>query len=260
MAADDILGFAIEEEDDFDPVAEGDFTEEDTEPIEDVPQQNEEVPAQVRGRRGAYDADRYDCVENAIEALFKNNAGRRFVMLDIIEFCTNPRTESEVAAFVTERQQANASVYGPATLCRHLERSGALTCEVPETADTVVEDNGVEYLEIKDDAEVVWTSTDAGLHVLANHREGTAVRDLVLGKEPQYEAVYAKLLAFLAEQPRKKAEIDELLQDEPVLQVPPRRAPSHFVDMLEGREGIEWTRAGWTLTEAGRRFYQELCG
>lgn len=260
MAVDDLLGFTIEEEDGFDPFAEGDFAGVDDEPVEGVPVQ-EEVPECVRGRHGAYDAQRFDHPEEAIELLMKNNAGRRFVLLDIIEFCTNTRSSGEVEAFVDKRQQSNFSVYDAATLCRMLERSGALTVRRPiETTNALVEDDGVEYLEIKEVDEPAWTSTDAGLRVLAAHREGAAVRDLVLGKEPHYREIYCKLLAFLADGPRSKTQIDELLQDEPVLQVPPRRSPGHFVDMLEGREGIEWTCDGWALTEAGRRLWRELAG
>lgn len=252
MANDDILGFEIEDEEEFDPFS--DDAPEDDEGIEEMPMVSE-LPEQVR-RHGAYDADKYGCAEDAIESLMSHNPGRRPVFLKIIEYCTEPRTESEVAAVVDAAQASNASVYGPATLCRMLERSGALTCEVPETADEVVEDDGTEYLEIKEAPEARWTATDAGLAVAAAHREGGPLREL-LAREAQYEPVYRKLLAFCAAAPRTKKEIDALIDGDPLVQRP-RRYSNHFVELLESREALAWVDGRWTLTELGERFWNEM--
>lgn len=255
MATDDeALGFEIEDEDGFDPFAEGDFAEEEDDHIEDIPTLTE-MPEKIR-RRGAFDAQRYACAEDAIEALMKSNPGRRPVFLKIIDFCCEPRTESEVAELVNAAQASNYSVYSPATLCAMLERSGALTCEVPETADEVVEDDGVEYLQIKDAPEARWTATDAGLTVVAVHRETGPLADL-LAREAQYEPVYRKLLEFCSGTPRSKAELDALIDADPLVQQP-RRYSNHFIELLEGRDGMAWENGKWTLTELGERFWAEI--
>jgi hypothetical protein len=254
MATDDILGFDIEDDDEFDPFADGDFVEEDDDSIEEVPELTE-LPESIK-KSGVYDAARYATPEEAIETLLKKNPGRKPVMLALIEYCTQTRTASEVEAFVEAAQASNHSVYNGSTYGRMLVTAGALTFTPAVTAEEASEDNGVEYLEIVDEQEATWTATDAGLAVVSAHREGSGLRDLLV-KEAVYEPVYRKLLAFVYEQPRKKPEIDALINDDPLVQSP-RRFASHFVELLESREGMAWQDGRWTLTDLGRRFWEEI--
>jgi ribulose bisphosphate carboxylase small subunit len=254
MANDTDLGFDIEEEDEFDPFAEGDFVEEDDGTIEEVPELTE-LPEEVR-KHGAYDVSRYGSAEEATEALLKKNPGRKPVFLGIIEYCCDTRTASEVDAFVEKAQASNFSVYNGATLCRMLKTSGALEFTPAVTAEAASEENGVEYLEIVEEKEATWTATDAGLAVVAAHREGNDLREL-LAKEAQYEPIYRRLFAFCYEQPRKKPEIDELINHDPLVQKP-RRFASHFVELLESREAMAWVDGHWTLTDLGRSFWEQI--
>ena len=253
MAASDAFSFDFDDEDEFDPLAD-DVVADDDEEILDVPQVTE-MPEEGR-KPSVFAKERFATPHDAIEELFKRNPGRKPVFLSIIEFCTEPRTTTEVGELVASAQEHNRSVYSPMTLCSILERSGALTSEVPETADEVVEDNGVEYLEIKEAPDAVWTSTDAALEVLASHREGSALRTLLKVEEPQYRTIYERLLRFCAEEPRKKPAIDAIIDDDPLVQNP-RRYSNHFIELLESREAMEW-RNGWALTEIGERYLQEL--
>ena len=253
MAASDAFSFDFDDEDEFDPLAD-DVVADDDEEILDVPQVTE-MPEEGR-KPSVFAKERFATPHDAIEELFKRNPGRKPVFLSIIEFCTEPRTTTEVGELVASAQEHNRSVYSPMTLCSILERSGALTSEVPETADEVVEDNGVEYLEIKEAPDAVWTSTDAALEVLASHREGSALRTLLEVEEPQYRTIYERLLRFCAEEPRKKPAIDAIIDDDPLVQNP-RRYSNHFLELLESREAMEW-RNGWALTEIGERYLQEL--
>lgn len=254
MAASDAFGFDFDDEEEFDPLADDGVADEDDEGILDVPPVTEmpEEPA----RPSVFAKERFETPNDAIEELFRRNPGRKPVFLQIIEYCTEPRTTTEVGALVASAQEHNRSVYTPMTLCSILERSGALTSEAPETADEVVEDDGVEYLEVKDAPDAVWTSTDAALEVLASHREGGALRTLLEVEEPQYRTVYERLLRFCAGEPRKKAAIDAIIDDDPLVQSP-RRYSNHFIELLESREALEW-RDGWALTELGERYLQEV--
>lgn len=255
MSQTDAFSFDLDDEDEFDPLTDGDVVDEDDdEGIVDVPKVTEMPEEAVRP--SVFAKERFETPHEAIEELFKRNPGRKPVFLDIIEYCTEPRTTTEVGELVANVQEHNRSVYTPMTLCSILERSGALTSEVPETADEVVEDDGVEYLEIKQAPDAIWTSTDAALEVLASHREGSALRTLIEVEEPQYRTIYERLLNFCAEEPRKKPAIDAIIDDDPLVQSP-RRYSNHFIELLESREALEW-RDGWTLTDLGRRYLESI--
>lgn len=250
----DAFAFDLEDDTEFDPLADDVLAEDEDEGLVDMPVMAE-MPAHAC-KPSVFSKERFASAHEAIEELFKRNPGRKPVFLDIIEFCTEPRTTTEVAEVVAKAQEHNRSVYTPMTLCSILERSGALVSEIPETADEVVEENGVEYLEVKEAPDATWTSTDAALEVLADHREGGGLRSLIRTEEPQYRTVYERLLRFCAEEPRTKPAIDALIDDDPLVQNP-RRYSNHFIELLESREALVWQQ-GWVTTELGRRYLDEL--
>lgn len=255
MAAhEDIIGLVLEEEQgDFDPFEDSEAQDGD-DGITDLPVMSE-MPEHMH-RRGMYDADRYEKPEDAIEALLRNNPGRKPVLLKIIEGCTDALPMGEVEKIVSQAQASNASVYSATTLCAMLERCGALTRSEPEREEKVVVEEGVEYREVGEEQEPLWTATDAGLTVVATHREGGALREL-LAREAEYESIYMRLLAFCAEEPRTKPQIDKIIDDDPLVQRP-RRYSNHFIELLENREAMEWVDGKWTLTELGREFLAQI--
>lgn len=255
-------GIYVEDEEEFDPLAE-DFSlaQEDAEAQDDgivdlpiVP----EMPEALRGR-SVFDRARFESAQQAIEELLRRNPGRAPVFLAIIEACCDTRTTSEVAQVVEHAQAENRSVYTPLSLCTILERAGALTSEVPESAEEVVEQDGdIEYLEIREAPEARWTATDDGLTVLAEHREGAALRELLRSpSELSYRPIYERVLSFCAERPRAKCDIDALIDDDPLVQSP-RRYSNHFIELLESREALAWHDGGWNATELGRRYLDEI--
>lgn len=254
MAATDVFAFDLEDDDEFDPLSDDGLADDEDEGLVDVPVMTE-MPEQPH-KPSVFAKERFASPHEAIEELFKRNPGRKPVFLQIIEFCTEPRTTSQVAEVVAQAQEHNRSVYTPMTLCSILERSGALTSQIPETADEVVEDNGMEYLEVKEAPEATWTSTDAALEVLSAHREGAGLRTLIEDEEPQYRPIYERLLRFCAEEPRMKPAIDAIIDDDPLVQNP-RRYSNHFIELLENREALAW-RQGWTTTELGQRYLESL--
>ena len=102
-----------------------------------------------------------------------------------------------------------------------------------------------------------WTSTDDGLTVLAAHREGSALEELLASDtESVYLPVYERVLAFCAQEPRTKPQIDAIVDDDPLVQKP-RRYSNHFIELLENREALSWHDGGWNATDLGRRYLEK---
>lgn len=253
--------------DDFEPA---EAAEEDG--IVDLPVMAE-MPSDLKPK-SVFDKDRFASARDAIEELLTRNPGRKPVLLQIIEFCCEERTGEEVAELVEQAQAENRSVYTPQSLCSILERAGALTgrSEVPEQDEAAEQDEQgdapeqdgadagqpeVEAREVAPQPTTYWLATDDGLTVLASHKEGHALEELLSSQsESPYLEIYERVLAFCAVEPRKKPQIDALVDDDPLVQNP-RRYSNHFIELLENREALSWHDGGWNATELGRRYLEE---
>lgn len=253
--------------DDFEPA---EAAEEDG--IVDLPVMAE-MPSDLKPK-SVFDKERFASAQDAIEELLTRNPGRKPVLLQIIEFCCEERTGEEVAELVEQAQAENRSVYTPQSLCSILERAGALTgrSEVPEQDEAAEQDEQddapeqdgadagqleVEAREVAPQPTTYWLATDDGLTVLASHKEGHALEELLSSQsEAPYLEIYERVLAFCAVEPRKKPQIDALVDDDPLVQNP-RRYSNHFIELLENREALSWHDGGWNATELGRRYLEE---
>lgn len=253
--------------DDFEPA---EAAEEDG--IVDLPVMAE-MPSDLKPK-SVFDKDRFASAQDAIEELLTRNPGRKPVLLQVIEFCCEERTGEEVAELVEQAQAENRSVYTPQSLCSILERAGALTgrSEVPEQDEAAEQDEQgdapeqdgadagqpeVEAREVAPQPTTYWLATDDGLTVLASHKEGHALEELLSSQsESPYLEIYERVLAFCAVEPRKKPQIDALVDDDPLVQNP-RRYSNHFIELLENREALSWHDGGWNATELGRRYLEE---
>lgn len=243
--------------DEFDPLAEEEATievdtfDEDLAELVDVPV----MPNMPEGvlKTGIFDASNYDDPREAISNLFEKNPGRRPIFLQIIEMCEAGKPSSEIVTEVDALQAHNQSVYAPITLCRALERAGALT--VVEPADEPI-DEDAEFLEITEQADPIWTATEAGLDVLRHEREGGGVKNL-LEIDAKYLTIYHRVLAFCKEAPRMKSEIDAIVDFDPLVQEP-RRFSNHFIELLERHDALVWKDNMWNITELGKKTLDEL--
>lgn len=206
-------------------------------------------------RKGVYDASSYDDPSGALRILFEKNPGRRPIYLQIIEMCEDGKPSREITQEVDRLQADNQSVYAPMTLCRTLERAGALSVEIPDSA-VAQEAEGAEYLEITDHVDPVWTATEVGLEILAKEREGYAVKEL-LDFDKKYSEIYERVLAFINEAPRTKSEIDQIVDNDPLVQSP-RRYSNHFIEHLERTDALIWKNNTWNITELGKKTLGEL--
>lgn len=187
------------------------------------------------------------------------NPNRRPVLLNIIGLAEGSCASSVISERVEEWQRDNWSVYAPMTLCRMLERAGALTLAMPETAEEQESaEEGVSYLEIKETVDPIWHATADALKLRAEYMSGAQFRAIVLeSDESRYAEVYERVMDALAEEPRKLAAIEELTDTMDITKSP-RRFGQHFVDILEATDCILWGEGAWNLTDLGRAMLAEL--
>lgn len=206
-----------------------------------------------------YSPERQGSARAALQALIVRNPNRRPVLLNIIGLCEGGCASSVISERVEEWQRDNWSVYAPMTLCRMLERAGALTLEMPKTAEEQENaEEGVSYLEIKETVDPIWHATADALELRAEYMSGAQFRAIVLDSdESRYAEVYERVMDALAEAPRKLAAIEELTDTMDITKSP-RRFGQHFVDILEAADCILWGEGAWNLTDLGRAMLAEL--
>lgn len=206
-----------------------------------------------------YSPERQGSARAALQALIVRNPNRRPVLLNIIGLAEGGCASSVISEHVEEWQRDNWSVYAPMTLCRMLERAGALILEMPETADEQESaEEGVSYLEIRETVDPVWHATAEALQLRAEYMSGAQFRAIVLeSDESRYAEVYERVMDALAEAPRKLAAIEELTDTMDITKSP-RRFGQHFVDILEATDCILWGAGAWNLTDLGRAMLAEL--
>lgn len=246
-----------EMDDEFDPLEVDDLSIDQEDMDDDNPLDTVDYPTmrnmpQSMQREAVYTPERQGSVEGAVLALLDHNPARRPVLLAIIDSCREGCASSGVSVQVERIQRNNRSVYAPMTLCRMLERAGALELEMPEVAEEhedVAE--AVEYLEIKERVDPVWRATEAGLAVQNALSQGAAFRDIVLDRDRVYVEVYRAVMTAARERPRSKMEIEDLVDTFDVVKSP-RRFGGHFIDMLERTDALTWKDHAWQLTELGQ--------
>lgn len=206
-----------------------------------------------------YSPERQGSVRAALQALIVRNPNRRPVLLNIVGLAEGGCASSVISEHVNEWQRDNWSVYAPMTLCRMLERAGALTLEMPETAEEQESAaEGVSYLEIKERVDPVWRATDEALALRAEYMSGAQFRAIVLDSDEfRYAEVYERVMDALAEAPRTLPAIEEMTDTMDITKSP-RRFGQHFVDILEATDCIIWGDGAWNLTDLGRAMLAEL--
>ena len=256
----DLLAF----DDEFDPLAVDDSIidqewMDDENPYDTIDYPTMRNMPETVHRDPVYSPERQGSARAALQALIVRNPNRRPVLLNIIGFAEGGCASSVISERVEEWQRDNWSVYAPMTLCRMLERAGALTLEMPETAEEQENaEEGVSYLEIKETVDPIWHATADALELRAEYMGGAQFRAIVLeSDESRYAEVYERVMDALAEEPRKLAAIEELTDTMDITKSP-RRFGQHFVDILEATDCILWGAGAWNLTDLGRAMLAEL--
>ena len=250
-------------DDEFDPLAVDDTQIDQEWMDDDNPYDTVDFPTmrnmpETPARAAVYTPERQGSAKEALRAMVRQNPARRTVLMGIVGLCEGGCASSAIAEKVREWQQDNWSVYEPMTLCRMLERAGALRVEMPATTEERVDaENGVAYLEIKERIDPVWHALPEALELRAELASGESFRDLVLGQEVRYLDVYEAVMERGLEGPFQMDEIEEMVGGFEVARKP-RRFGQHFVDVLQAADCVIWGAGAWNLTETGKRMLPEL--
>ena len=179
VSFDDVLGL----DDEFDPLMADDLEIDQEDMDDDNPLDTVDYPTmrnmpETVHHDPVYSPARHGSATEALQALIVRNPNRRPVLLNIIGLCEGGCASSIISERVDEWQRDNWSVYAPMTLCRMLERAGALVLEMPEVTDEHESvEEGVSYLEIRETVDPVWRSTPEALALRAAEALGDAAEE-----------------------------------------------------------------------------------
>lgn len=250
-------------DDEFDPLAVDDTQIDQEWMDDDNPYDTIDFPTmrnmpEAPERAAVYTPERQGSAKEALRAMITQNPARRTVLLGIVGLCEGGCASSAVSEAVDRWQKDNWSVYAPMTLCRMLERAGALTLEMPAAADEQRDEaEGVAYLEIKERVDPIWHATPEALELRAEYAQGTEFRRVVLDEERRYLDVYEAVMDKAAQAPCRQDEVEDLVSAFEVVQKP-RRYGQHFIDVLERVDCLIWRDRAWNLTELGEAMLAEL--
>lgn len=223
-----------------------------------LPGTSEPLDAAVPNKIGVFTPERAGSVHEAVKKLVATNPARREVLLAIIDLSREGALASRIDEKVAELHSDNQTVYAPVSLCRMLERAGALEFEMPELGEECEDvEEGVGYLKIDEQVDPIWRATPEGITAYEELTQGNEWREVVFDTDATYAEVYLAVMKRIKEEPCGREAINELAKTFEITQSP-RRFGTHFIDLLEKTSAIKWTNHAWTLTELGEALLPEL--
>ena len=204
-----------------------------------------------------------ESIARVVECLF-NHPRHRELLYKALVHCQTERTEHAAEEFLARQPEAAQALQTPYTLLRNLAAAGGVTVIAHDAQGLALDETRCEQLRaegLDDDAladlvaERRVLTTPAGCaacELLApEHRTLAAIN-----KVPERRATFERLLDF-SRTPRKLADINQLLADDPALAPSQRTAGQklhacYFIDRLEEAGGLVWD-GSWVTTDAGKR-------
>ena len=204
-----------------------------------------------------------ESIARVVECLF-NHPRHRELLYKALVHCQTERTEHAAEEFLARQPEAAQALQTPYTLLRNLAAAGGVTVIAHDAQGLALDETRCEQLRaegLDDDAladlvaERRVLTTPAGCaacELLApEHRTLAAIY-----KVPERRATFVRLLDF-CRTPRKLADINQLLADDPALAPSQRTAGQklhacYFIDSLEEAGGLVWD-GSWVTTDAGKR-------
>ena len=203
-----------------------------------------------------------ESIARVVECLF-NHPRHRELLYKALVHCQTERTEHAAEEFLARQPEAAQALQTPYTLLRNLAAAGGVTVIAHDAQGLALDETRCEQLRaegLDDDladlvAERRVLTTPAGCaacELLApEHRTLAAIY-----KVPERRATFVRLLDF-CRTPRKLADINQLLADDPALAPSQRTAGQklhacYFIDRLEEAGGLVWD-GSWVTTDAGKR-------
>lgn len=211
--------------------------------------------------------------------VFKAAPGCQKLLMSTMEACREMLTPSELDSFMKEMLSQNRTVLRPVELRKLLERYGAIEYIPSEEEKAVREEEEFReaqkaagaaqeelneqyevdeegYLVIKTPEEGKWALTAAGAAYLDADPIGVATSQLFT-KDSVYVPVYIVLLELLEGSAATKREIDDAVDNHPLVQNP-RLYSGYFLSNLENIDAAEWKNDKWHVTEHGLDVLDEL--
>ena len=204
-----------------------------------------------------------ESIARVVECLFTHPRHRELLYKALVH-CQTERTEHAAEEFLARQPEAAQALQTPYTLLRNLAAAGGVTVIAHDAQGLALDETRCEQLRaegLDDDAladlvaERRVLTTPAGCaacELLApEHRTFAAIY-----KVPERRATFVRLLDF-CRTPRKLADINQLLADDPALAPSQRTAGQklhacYFIDRLEEAGGLVWD-GSWVTTDAGKR-------
>lgn len=204
-----------------------------------------------------------ESIARVVECLF-NHPRHRELLYKALVHCQTERTEHAAEEFLARQPEAAQALQTPYTLLRNLAAAGGVTVIAHDAQGLALDETRCEQLRaegLDDDAladlvaERRVLTTPAGCaacELLApEHRTLAAIY-----KVPERRATFVRLLDF-CRTPRKLADINQLLADDPALAPSQRTAGQklhacYFIDRPEEAGGLVWD-GSWVTTDAGKR-------
>ena len=204
-----------------------------------------------------------ESIARVVECLF-NHPRHRELLYKALVHCQTERREHAAEEFLARQPEAAQALQTPYTLLRNLAAAGGVTVIAHDAQGLALDETRCEQLRaegLDDDAladlvaERRVLTTPAGCaacELLApEHRTLAAIY-----KVPERRATFVRLLDF-CRTPRKLADINQLLADDPALAPSQRTAGQklhacYFIDRLEEAGGLVWD-GSWVTTDAGKR-------
>lgn len=204
-----------------------------------------------------------ESIARVVECLF-NHPRHRELLYKALVHCQTERTEHAAEEFLARQPEAAQALQTPYTLLRNLAAAGGVTVIAHDAQGLALDETRCEQLRaegLDDDAladlvaERRVLTTPAGCaacELLAPEHRTLAV----IYKVPERRATFVRLLDF-CRTPRKLADINQLLADDPALAPSQRTAGQklhacYFIDRLEEAGGLVWD-GSWVTTDAGKR-------
>ena len=221
------------------------------------------TPSNGIEREGAVANPSEESIARVVECLF-NHPRHRELLYKALVHCQTERTEHAAEEFLARQPEAAQALQTPYTLLRNLAAAGGVTVIAHDAQGLALDETRCEQLRaegLDDDAladlvaERRVLTTPAGCaacELLApEHRTLAAIY-----KVPERRATFVRLLDF-CRTPRKLADINQLLADDPALAPSQRTAGQklhacYFIDRLEEAGGLVWD-GSWVTTDAGKR-------
>lgn len=185
-----------------------------------------------------------ESIARVVECLF-NHPRHRELLYKALVHCQTERTEHAAEEFLARQPEAAQALQTPYTLLRNLAAAGGVTVIAHDAQGLALDETRCEQLRAEG------LDDDALADLVAERRVLTAIY-----KVPERRATFVRLLDF-CRTPRKLADINQLLADDPALAPSQRTAGQklhacYFIDRLEEAGGLVWD-GSWVTTDAGKR-------